>query len=91
LLHSSHPPEDHHPEISMEPVTPATEVMKQPTNPTKMMVCLEGILMAVVMDEVCLEKLNGHFASLNLSFPIGCAGVVLSGLTSLQSLTRSKW
>jgi hypothetical protein len=51
LLHSSHPPDEDHPAINIEPVTPATEVKKHPTSPTKMMVLREGIFKAVVMGE----------------------------------------
>jgi hypothetical protein len=35
--------------MSIEPETPATEVRKQPNKPTKMMVFVEGVFIALAM------------------------------------------
>jgi hypothetical protein len=40
--------------MSMEPDTPATEVKKHPTNPTKMMVLVEGMFSELAIMQIYL-------------------------------------
>ncbi len=39
--------------MSIEPDTPATEVKKHPTNPTRIMVLVEGMFSELAMMYVC--------------------------------------